>query len=438
MYRHDAHRSGATMAVVPDSVKLKWSTEIGGRLTQPVCSGDTVFVASIDSHQLHALSADDGRKTWSYTAGGRIDSSPTLYKGLVIFGSADGYVTCLDGRDGQLVWRFHAAPQQHLIVSHGQLESSWPVHGSVLLHNDELAFTAGRSSYLDGGICLYRVSPLTGKMLACSIIGHLDPATGKQTGKEVRGSFDSEGTISDILSADGESIFLKHMCFDRSGKEVPNTRPHLFSPTGLLGEEWFIRAYWLYGTNTGAGYFRWASMKSGDLSKAPAGRILSFDDERIYGYGRVQHSGAWTGHRGDAYHLFCSVKAYEKPSRPAAKRGSSKAKAPAGKPFIWSRKPPLIVRSMVLTADKLIVAGVPDLAHKDESGRSFSNPEEGLAALAGRRGGRLAMIATADGTKTREIKLDSPPVFDGMSATEGNVFISLRNGCVTCFTASEE
>jgi len=437
VYRHDALRSGATGAVVPDSVKLKWSTEIRGRLTQPVCSGSQVFVASADSHELHALSIDDGRKAWSYTAGGRIDSSPTLYKGLVVFGSADGWVTCLDGRDGEVVWRFYAAPQQHLIVSHGQLESSWPVHGSVLLHNDELMFTAGRSSYLDGGLYLYRLNPATGNMLACSVISHLDPVTGKQKGKEVRGSFDSEGSTSDILSADGESIFLKHMCFDGSGKEVQNTRPHLFSPTGLLGEEWFIRAYWLYGTNTGAGYGRWASMKSGDSSKAPAGRILSFDDQRMYGYGRAQHSSGWTGHRGDAYHLFSSVKVYEQPSRPAAKRGRSKARAPAGKPFIWSQKPSLIVRSMVLTADKLIVAGVPDLARKDESGRSFSNPEEGLAALAGRRGGRLAMISTDDGTKIREIKLDSPPVFDGMSATEGKFFISLKNGCVTCFAAGE-
>ena len=437
MYRHDTLRSGATSTVVPNSVKLKWATEIGGRLTQPVCSGGKLFVASIDSHQLHALSADDGGKVWSYTAGGRIDSSPTLYEGLVIFGSADGWVTCLDQRDGQLVWRFDAAPQQHLIVNHGQLESSWPVHGSVLLHNDELVFTAGRSSYLDGGISLYRLNPLTGKMLACSTISHLDPVTGKETGKEVRGSFDSEGTISDILSADGESIFLKHMCFDSSGKEVKNTRPHLFSPTGLLGEEWFIRAYWLYGTNTGAGYGRWASMKSGNMSKAPAGRILSFDDRRMYGYGRAQHSSGWTGHRGDSYHLFCSVKVYEKPSPPAATRGRSKARAPAGKAFIWSQQHALIARSMVLTAGKLIVAGLPDLARKDESGRSFSNPEEGLAALAGRRGGCLAMISTADGTKLREIKLDSPPVFDGMSATEGKVFISLRSGSVTCFAAGE-
>ena len=438
MYRHDALRSGATKATVPGSVKLAWATEIGGKLTQPVFSGDKVFVASVDTHQLHALSADDGAKAWSHTAGGRIDSAPTLHEDLVLFGSADGWVTCLDQRDGQIVWRFHAAPEARLIVDDGRVESSWPVHGSVLVHNGAAVFTAGRSSYLDGGIYLYRLNPRTGKMLACSVISHIDPRTGKQTGKETRGTFDSEGTISDILSADGTSVFLKHMGFDAAGKEVQIDRPHVFSPTGMLGEEWFIRAYWLYGTNTGAGYGKWASMKSGTSTQVPAGRILSFDDRKICGYGRARHASGWTGHRGDAYHLFSSVKVYAKaPSGPEARRGAKggkKAKPAArGKTFAWSQECPLIVRSMVLTGDKLIVAGVPDLARKDKSGLSFSNPEDGLAALAGERGGRLMMISTADGKKIAEIKLDSPPVFDGLIAANGRLLLSTKDGKVLSF-----
>ena len=436
MYRCDPRRSGATAAVVADSVKLKWTTDIGGKLTQPVSANGKVFVASIDSHTLYALAAADGRKVWSYTASSRIDSSPTLYKGLAIFGSADGWVYCLDQGDGQVVWRFHAAPQERFIAIHGRLESSWPVHGSVLVQNDELIFTAGRSTYLDGGIYFYRLNPVTGKMLATALISHLDPVTGKQTGKETRGTFDSEGTTTDILSSDGESIFIKHMCFDLAGKETKTSTPHLFSPTGMLGEEWFVRAFWLYGTNTGAGYFRWANMKSNALTKAPAGRIMSFDDKRIYGYGRVKHSGSWTGHRGDSYHLFSSVKVYSKPQAAApaaAKRRAKKAKPAAGKAFIWSQKHPLIVRAMVLTGDKLIVAGIPDLARKTKSGLAFANPDDGLAALRGERGAYLTMISKADGSKTAEIKLESPPVFDGMSAITGNVFVSLKNGKVMCF-----
>jgi len=436
MYRYDAARSGACRTALPNALKVQWSAEIGGKLTQPVCAGGKVFVASVDSHQLCAVSAGDGRKIWTHTAGGRIDSSPTLHRGLVVFGSADGRVTCLDQRDGQVVWRFEAAPQARRIVYHGQLESSWPVHGSVLVHKGELVFTAGRSSYVDGGIYLYRLAPRTGKMLACSVISHLDPVTGKQTAPEKRGTFDSAGTISDILSADGEVVYLKHMGLDRAGKEVQATRPHLFSATGLLGEEWFIRAYWLFGTNTGAGYGRWASMRSGTSSQAPAGRILSFDDRRMFGYGRVRHAGGWTGHRGDAYHLFRSVKEYGKAPKPAAGRRQAKKARPGrrGKTFAWSQKHPLIVRAMVLAGEKLVVAGVGDVAKKDKTGRSFTNPDAGLAALAGERGGRLAIVSADDGTIAREIRLPSPPVFDGLIAADGKVLISLRNGSLTCLT----
>ena len=92
---------------------------------------------------------------------------------------------------------------------------------------------------------------------------------------------------------------------------------------------------------------------------------------------------------------------------------------------------------MVLTADKLIVAGPPDLVRKDESGRSFSNPEEGLAALAGQRGGRLVMISPDDGTTIREIKLDSPPVFDGMAAAGGCLYVSAIDGSLICLAQAD-
>ncbi|MHC4560701.1 MAG: outer membrane protein assembly factor BamB family protein, partial [Planctomycetota bacterium] len=166
MYRHDVTRSGAVSTSVPSSVNKLWSVLIGSRLTQPVCAGGNVFVASTDTHTIHSLSADDGKELWSYTAGGRIDSSPTIYKGMVLFGSTDGWVYSLRASDGRLAWRFRAAPQERQVGVFDQLESVWPVHGAVLVQNDTLYFTAGRSTYLDCGIVLYRLDPCTGKELS--------------------------------------------------------------------------------------------------------------------------------------------------------------------------------------------------------------------------------------------------------------------------------
>ena len=159
MYRHDPNRSGAGASAIPDAVSTAWSASLGGRLTQPVIADGRVFVASTDTHTLHALAAGDGREIWQFTAGGRIDSSPTVWNQTVIFGSADGWIYCVGAADGELVWRFRAAPAERLVGVHGQLESIWPVHGAVLIQNDTIYATAGRSSYLDGGIVLYRLDP---------------------------------------------------------------------------------------------------------------------------------------------------------------------------------------------------------------------------------------------------------------------------------------
>ncbi len=95
-------------------------------------------------------------------AGVPIDSSPTLLAGrpgdedpaLCVFGSDDGFVTCLQADDGALAWRFRAAPEDRWIQDRGRLRSAWPVHGSVLFQDGLLYVSAGRSSYLDGGIFL--------------------------------------------------------------------------------------------------------------------------------------------------------------------------------------------------------------------------------------------------------------------------------------------
>ena len=69
-----------------------------------------VFVADVDAHAVCALDAADGHSLWSYTAGARVDSPPTYYQGLLLFGSRDGWAYCLRAADGALVWRFNGLP----------------------------------------------------------------------------------------------------------------------------------------------------------------------------------------------------------------------------------------------------------------------------------------------------------------------------------------
>ena len=86
---------------MPAELKQAWRVGLQGKLTQPVVAGGTVLVSAIDADTLHALDADSGKPLWQVTAGGRIDSSPTIHHGTVLFGSADGCVYRVNAADGR-------------------------------------------------------------------------------------------------------------------------------------------------------------------------------------------------------------------------------------------------------------------------------------------------------------------------------------------------
>jgi outer membrane protein assembly factor BamB len=152
---------------------------LGGKLTAPVIGGGTVFVARTDTHTVYALDAASGQIQWSFTAGGTVDSPPTLDGGRVLFGSADGYVYCLRAGDGQLAWRFRAAPMDQRLMAFEQLQSVWPVHGSVLVQGGAVWAVAGRSAFLDGGLRLIRLNPASGRLLSETVLDDRDPASGE-------------------------------------------------------------------------------------------------------------------------------------------------------------------------------------------------------------------------------------------------------------------
>lgn len=175
-YRHDAMRSGGTASDLPTGLKPRWSKrffkegELNGldrnrdAITAPVVAGGMVFVGLIDHHAVVALDADSGSERWRFTAGGRIDVPPTYHKGFCYFGSADGRAYCLRASDGVLTWRFFAAALDRRVPVRGQLESEWPVLGGVLIDNDTVHFTAGRTTTLPPGLTTYALDSSTGAL----------------------------------------------------------------------------------------------------------------------------------------------------------------------------------------------------------------------------------------------------------------------------------
>lgn len=306
-YRQNAGRSGQAATAVPTSLKIAWKTDIGGKLSSPVVADGRLYLASVDSHTVMALDAESGKLEWQFAAGARVDSPPTYHAGLILFGSADGYVYCLRATDGQLCWRFLAAPTDQRLASFEQVESVWPVHGNVLIEEGVAYFVAGRSIFLDGGLHLWRLDPMSGDVLSETVLDEKTPAENPQT---YTSWLNMPPALPDILSSDGRLVYMRSQPFTKEGRRLPleampmgdnadqgappavqrADRAHLFSPTGFLDDTWWHRTYWMYGSTFISGWCGY--FKSGQT--APAGRILVFDEKNVYGFGRKPQYYRWT------------------------------------------------------------------------------------------------------------------------------------------------
>jgi len=401
-YRHDSQRSGATEAPVGLPLAVRWSVPAGGKLSAPVIAGGMLFVADVDRHAVQALDGGDGRPLWRFTAGGRVDSPPTIHQGLALFGSADGRVYAVRDSDGALAWRFAAAPTDQRLCAFGQLESAWPVPGSVLVKDGRCWFAAGRSSYLDSGIRLYALEPLTGKIGHRETIYHPDAKTGKMAVTASANQMD--GLLNDIPSSDSTSVFIRQMNVLSPG--VP-AGLHLFSNRGFLDSSWFNRTAWTFG-----------AVQTKGLMVLGQDAVFGVDLAGVNNRDGVFKPG------GSGYQLLCHPlkQATGEPDAKAVKRGKAKKDPSTGG---WDQRLPIRITALVRAADVIFAAGSPDAL----------DPADPYGAWEGRKGGVVAAFSAKDGKKLGEWKLPSPPVWDGMAAAGGCLYVSLMDGKVLCLAA---
>ncbi|MBC8869714.1 MAG: PQQ-binding-like beta-propeller repeat protein [Planctomycetes bacterium] len=422
-YRRDAARSGYTTSALGAKLHPAWECGLGSQLTSPVVADGKVLVASIDTHTVHAINAADGTPVWSRTVGGRVDSPPTIFQGLALFGSADGYVYCVRLTDGELVWRFLAAPQDRRTVAFGQVESVWPVTGSVLVHDGVVYCTAGRSSYLDGGMYLNRLDPVTGEQLGQSCFYSRDPETGEQP-EALVDDVEMPGALPDVLACDGQNIFLRDKRLDTNGIELEPNVPHLYSSAGLLDDNWWHRTYWVYGTKVYGRASGWAVVGN----YVPSGRLLVLDETSVYGFGRKRVGGGDRGLSDVALHLFRADQQVTPLTGKRQIKNNNLALTRHFKPtkvtYHWSCEVPLVIRAMVLAGDVLFAAGPPIVPGDGAVEPTFDD----------RSGALLMAFSAKDGQELSKYELDAQPTFDGMAVAGGRLFLSTTGGRVICMT----
>jgi outer membrane protein assembly factor BamB len=450
--RADAERSGRTATPVPARPVQLWQTRVGGRLSSLVAAYGRLWIAVPDAHEIRALDAVSGKALWHFTAGARIDSPPTLWQGRVLFGSRDGFVYCLRADSGDLIWRYRAAPADLRMGAFGQIESVWPVHGNVLVRENEtrdpeLWCVAGRSMFLDGGMRLVRLHPATGMLIEETVLDDRVPGTEDNLQTVMQG-LNMPVALPDILVDDGDLVYMKSQPFDARGRRTEIDAPtrqareqkgdtaHLFCPTGMLDDVWWHRSYWIYGRvwKSGAGGY----YQSGRF--APAGRPMVFDDQTVYSFGRKPEFYRWTTPM--EYMLYATAK-----QPPIVKTGQNNAGLSAMPPTRiqtgWTRDLPILGRAMVLADQTLFLAGPVDLIDERETLKTLDTAEtqrqlaQQAAAFAGAAGARLWSVSAQDGSQLNEQSLDGLPVFDGLIAAANRLYYATTDGRVICLGAKD-
>jgi len=430
-YRADCWRSASTTSSVPAELEVLWTAKLGGwpqghlvqdwkedlfvpgPVTAPVVARGTAFVARPDAHQVVALDAQTGQARWDFTANGRVDGPPTICGGLCLFGTRSGWVYCLDAADGRLVWRLRAAPNEERIISFGQLESPWPVPGSVLVAGDTAYFAAGRHPLADGGIRVFAIEPASGRVKWAKRLATL-PMTQFYAGAGLE--FDP----IDLLVAESKR---PEAARERTeGPDFVTLSRWRFAPgTGEMADAWRSgfafagtvpapRGAWTYGPRMD---YIPSGPKPGkpDYVRTSRRPLVAF------------RGGTLVGSSDDRLRLFRSDFSPEQ----AAKFNDvwfTQTTLPRGKDQKGDRS-----RNERLAHDAKWTAPAFESAQGGQGVAALVLAGD-AAFVAGSQGG-LVVLAMADGKKLAERGLPSP-IWDGMAAAYGRLYVSTQDGDLVC------
>lgn len=396
-----------------------------GPLSQTSVAEGVAVAALTHRQQVMAFDPATGAEKWRADVDGRVDSAPTIHKGLVLFGTHNGWLYALNRDSGQLVWRFHAAPRRERIVVDGQLESPWPLFGTVNVDDKGIYAMAGRHTDSDGGLFWYQLS-LSGEVIKQGRVGE-DALKATTTGgnNPGRGRITGSNTPA-VMTGDRYLMAGVHLARSEKGLEpwfglFPEGRSweHEFwqlrhgmrslvpGNQGLLARVDFLGGYKL------AAYV------------GTQGRMYAYNGDdfvMIGGSPRMQHRG------GDSDSELRRVKRaanFATTTQPNPREPGKLLYITQGAEEVWNFGEPL-ARGNGATA--LAVASDTVLLGMEVTNRDRHKERAAMAY-------RLQLINFADGTVRQDLALPAPPIVGGIAVAAGRVYVTTNDGSLTCFGA---
>jgi outer membrane protein assembly factor BamB len=177
MWRYDANRSAASPQELAPRLHLQWvQTFIPQRPAwpdqpampfdnayEPIVVGHTLYLGTSRTDRIRALDTRTGEAKWRFHAEGPIRFAPVAWEGKVYFVSDDGYLYCIDGEKGTLIWKFRGGPSDRKILGNERLISAWPARGAPVIADGTVYFATSIWPFM--GIFIHALDARTGKVI---------------------------------------------------------------------------------------------------------------------------------------------------------------------------------------------------------------------------------------------------------------------------------
>ncbi len=225
MWRSTPGRTAASSASLPEELQLLWTRHFAprkptwddplnldlmtyDRVFEPIVLDGRLFMGFSDRDKLVAFDTDTGKELWSFFTEGPVRLPPAAWDGHVYFCSDDGFLYCVDAKNGQLEWRFGGAPTAQHAIGNQRLTSAWPARGGPVVRDGRVYFAASIWPFM--GTFLYALDASTGE------VEWVNDSTGSQFIKQPHGAPSFAG-----VAPQGALVATDELLLVPGGRSVP-------------------------------------------------------------------------------------------------------------------------------------------------------------------------------------------------------------------------
>jgi outer membrane protein assembly factor BamB len=193
----------------PDQDRLNYD-----EFYRPIVVRGRVILASASDDSVAAYDLATGNLRWRFFTGGPVRLAPASDGARIFAGSDDGWLYALGADQGNLVWKFKAAPKARLLLGNRRLIDTWCVRGGPVVADGRVYFAAGIWPFM--GVFIHCLDAQTGKPL-WSNSGEGSVFTIQPHGAGSFGGIAPQGTLTvsgpHLLVPGGRTL---PACFDRA------------------------------------------------------------------------------------------------------------------------------------------------------------------------------------------------------------------------------